>query len=113
MCGELGAPGGASELAPALGPWVDGGCAVFIPPGVESRCSACTAGLWADGRPGGGCKLVPRPGTLQPTLVPRQQRRVRARICGKFWAYSSIYLGYGAIPLIKQILVQFFLNYWV
>lgn len=100
MCGELGAPGGASELAPALGPWVDGGCAVFIPPGVESRCSACTAGLWADGRPGGGCKLVPRPGTLQPTLVPRQQRRVLATLLAEDPERGSA--GNPAVPGEKQ-----------
>lgn len=34
VCGELGVPGGASALAPALGSWVDGGCALFTPPGV-------------------------------------------------------------------------------
>ena len=78
--GELRAPGGASALALALVLWVEGGCALFTPPGVEGLCSACTTGVCAGGRPGGGCKLVPRPGTLQPTLPLRQQRRVLATL---------------------------------
>lgn len=72
------APGPRRSLCacPTLVLWVEGGCTLFTPPGVEGLSSAGTTGVCAGGGPRGGCKLVPRPGTLQPTLPPRQQRRV-------------------------------------
>lgn len=65
-----GPQGGASALAPPLAPgWMEW-CAAFIPPGVESRCSACTAASGVDGRPREAACWCPDLGPSNPPLSP-------------------------------------------
>lgn len=47
---------------------------------LEGLRSGCNTGVCAGGGGRGGCKLVPPPGILQPTLAPRRQRGVLATL---------------------------------